>query len=697
MVRRSTGACAAALALVLTAGCLHPVGEKVDAVVCDLAARPRDVDPEQPGPALPAPPAPCPVDGALTPAGFLQPAGQPRAGSGTAPDAAVQPGTAGRLIIPPGLPGASAPPISLPPLTPGNEAKRQEAIARLYPKLDPLGAEPVAEPGPGGRPLTLTDLQRLAASNSPLLKQAAANVESARGAAIQAGAYPNPTVGFEEDTIYTAGGPGYVGGFVDQKIITGSKLQLARAAAAMDFKAAQLALRRAETDLMARVRGGYYAVLVARESERIARDLARFTGEIYRIQVEQVTKGGIAAPYEPLQLRALAVQARAALVTAHNRYTSAWKQLAAAMGLPGMPPTELAGRVDAALPVFDHDFVLNYALRHHTDVLTAETTFLKAQFNLRLARQTPLPDVDVRVMLQKDYTGTPFNVDPSVQISIPLPVWDRNQGGIIQAQGNLVNSSEEAHRVRADLTTRLADAFERYSTNRVLLGYYRDQILPDLVRAYRGVYQRYQTEMAPGAFPGAIGPPPAASAPPAFADVVVAQQNLSTAVTTYVTTLGQAWQAVVDVADVLQTDDIYRVGAVVVPTECVAPLPDLSPLPPLPCTHPCSPLQNPALKGAHGEWPSPEAAREAARETPEEIKQSPRKTPEQTQTAPPSGEVRKPETRDVPAPLPPPPVAETAPPRKSAEPAVAAEPPPPEADPKLLEPPPEVPSRGSGQ
>jgi cobalt-zinc-cadmium efflux system outer membrane protein len=691
MVSRSSGTLAAAVGLLLCAGCLHPVTEKVDAAVCGLAGRPRDLDPAQPTPeAVPVmPPARSSGsgDGFIAPALWLQPASNPPATTqpptGTPP--AGQPGSMpNRLIIPPGLPGAGAPPILLPPLTPENEAKRREAIAKLFPPLDPLGLGPQPMPGPDGRPLTLADLQRLGMSNSPLLRQAVANVEAARGAAIQAGAYPNPTIGYEQDTIYTAGGPAYLGGFFDQKIIVGSKLQLARAAATMDLKNAELAQRRAETDLMAKVRAGYYAVLVAQENERISRDLARFTEDIYRIQVDQVNKGGIAAPFEPLQLRALAVQARASLVTARNRYTSAWKQLAAALGLPGMPPTELAGRVDAALPVFDHDFILNYALRHHTDVLTAENTFIKSQYNLRLARQTAVPDVSVRVMLQKDFTGTPFNMDPSVQVYFPLPVWDRNQGGIIQAQGTIVNASEESHRVRSDLTSRLADAYERYSTNRVLLSYYRDQILPDLVRAYRGIYQRYQTEMAPGGgLPGALAPAPAATAPPQFSDVVVGQQNLATAVVTYVQTLGLAWQAVVDVADLLQTDDIYRAGDHVFPTECVAPLPDIGPLPPLPCSHPCSPLQDPALKGADGVWPQAEGGKEQPKTPP---------------AAPKNASTKK----DIPAILPPlTAVTPTPPPVIATEIADAKRPAPlvlPVAEPapaamtdKLLEPPPDLP------
>ena len=52
-----------------------------------------------------------------------------------------------------------------------------------------------------GRPYTLSQLQQLAAANSPELRQAASDVEAARGKKIQALAYPNPTVGWEIQSV----------------------------------------------------------------------------------------------------------------------------------------------------------------------------------------------------------------------------------------------------------------------------------------------------------------------------------------------------------------------------------------------------------------------------------------------------------------------------------------------------------------
>jgi cobalt-zinc-cadmium efflux system outer membrane protein len=281
-------------------------------------------------------------------------------------------------------------------------------------------------------------------------------------------------------------------------------------------------------------------------------------------------------------------------VQARNQRIAAWKQLAAVAGLPGFPTIQVAGRIDIPIPVFNHKEVLARALANHSDVRTAENSLQQAHYSLELARTVPVPDPDVRLLIQKDRTGPPFAIAPSLAISIPIPVWDRNQGGIMQAQGVVVRQSEEAHRVRTELARTLAEAFSRYVSNRIVLAMYRDQILPDLVVAYDRIRLRYSQELPVA---GALG----ASAPPGFNDYVVAQQNLTTAVATYITTLGQMWQAVVDVADILQTPDLFGIHA---PTEKVLEIPDLEKLPGLPCCHPCSPLPDAHQHVTDGEWPN---------------------------------------------------------------------------------------------
>src|SRR5262249_10610397 len=150
-----------------------------------------------------------------------------------------------------------------------------------------------------------------------------------------------------------------------------------------DLEMAELKLRQAQADLRTQVRTYYFAVLVARENLKVTRAMAKLADEVAQVLFEQL-KGGVVAPYEPLQLRVLALQSRGAVVQAHNRYLAAWKQLTSAMGLPGMPLIDLAGRVDSGIPLYQYDKLLAYVLTNHTDVLTAQVGEEKARQVLRL-------------------------------------------------------------------------------------------------------------------------------------------------------------------------------------------------------------------------------------------------------------------------------------------------------------------------
>ena len=302
----------------------------------------------------------------------------------------------------------------------------------------------------------------------------------------------------------------------------------------------ELALRRAEADLISRVRSGYFAVLVARENLKVARALAEFADEVYHLQLE-LLKAAQSPAYESLQLRVLSTQARAALLQARNRSTAAWKQLASDLGLPAMPPTDLAGNADMLPPQYDYHVVLDRVLKNHTDVATALNAVQKAQIDLKLAKLIPYPDVSVAVTVQHDNTVPPFGTTANVQIGVPIPVWDRNQGAIQAAEGALMRADEESARVRNDLTARVAEAFERYDNNRRILTYYRSSILPDQVRAYRALYLRHHNE------PDQVN----------LQDVVNAQQLLAQSVTTFLVTLNAQWTAVVDLSNLLQTNELF--------------------------------------------------------------------------------------------------------------------------------------------
>ncbi len=309
------------------------------------------------------------------------------------------------------------------------------------------------------------------------------------------------------------------------------------------------------------------------------------TDEVYKVNVDQVG-GGEAAVYEPMQVAVFAAQARQGLIQARNSYTLAWKQLAATLGTLGIKPTLLEGRIDMPLPKYDYDKVLGYVLTRHTDVATAANTHLKARYNVRLAEVAAVPDVSVQATLYNDNSlGANNNLVAALQTTVPVPVWDRNQGGIQQAKSVLMRAGEEQHRVQNDLSSRVAEAFRRYDESRDLLELYRQDILPKQVQAFKAAVARYY-----GGEKDKV----------AYTDLIASEQTLVNVIGPYIITLGAQWQAVVDVASLLQTEDLFQANGVFP----VAPVPDLESLLQLPCCHPCSPLPGSIVPNADFTWPA---------------------------------------------------------------------------------------------
>jgi cobalt-zinc-cadmium efflux system outer membrane protein len=504
------------------------------------------------------------------------------------------------------------------PLEISNEEKLRR-IERFYPELEALQEPPTPESGPNGVPYTLADLQKLAVENSPTLRQAVSDVEAAKGALVQARTYQNPTIAYQAQPTNNNSNAGAQGGYIDQPIKMFGKMKLQVAAAQKSVDNAVLALRRARSDLSSNVRNAYFTLIVAKETMRVNQSLAHFTDQIYRLYVGYL-KSTIAAPYEPAPLRAQSYTNRLAYVNSIQNYIYAWKQLVATLGLPQLPLTEVSGPIDRLIPYYDYDKVLAYILANHTDVLTARNGVQIAQYNLRLAQITPLPDVDLQAAVWKESTITPYVIFYAFQTVFPIPIWDQNKGNIKSAQAALIRAVEETHRVENALTTTLAANYANYRNNLYALENYRRHILPDQVRYYRGVFERRQAD-------NTVSP----------SDLVTAQQALTTNVQTYLGILGSLWTAVVSVADLIQTPDLFQLAQ---PRE-LPELPDLSQLPRWLCPHGRSPVfpgggpscagtvpnGQPALGPSSGPGPSLPPAREPTLPAPRQISPSPKQLP----------------------------------------------------------------------
>jgi len=467
--------------------------------------------------------------------------------------------------LPSVLPGADTPPLSVP--RQANDAKgkdkeaaekeREAAFAKLYPVQISQPQIAAAAPDASLGMMGLEEFQQLTHDNHPGVRAAAAAVETARGLMIQAGLPPNPSIGYEADTVRTAFTNGYQGAYIQQTFITARKLGLAAEAAAVDHANASLNLQKVWYSTISEVRRQYFNTLSARQRLQLAEGLLTLSDRAYQTQIELV-KAGEAAAYEPLQLRVLTTQARATVVQAQQDSLAAWRSLSAAVGVPSLQPSALAGRIDCKVPEVDYDAAAARMIAVHTDLQISRNLVGKNRTLVTLADRTPIPDVNVGVVVQHDYTFNPGTTTYNLILGGAIPVFNQNQGNRVAARAELVKSTLNINDTQNQLIGQLAPVFSKYQANRQLASSFRTDALADQVRAYRGIYQRYHTD------PTGIG----------FNDIIVAQQTLAATLTQYLSILQAQWQGTVDVGELLQVDDLFQLGP---PVE-VAQIPDLTTL-----------------------------------------------------------------------------------------------------------------------
>ncbi len=444
-----------------------------------------------------------------------------------------------KLTFPPEIPGANSPGLLFPDDDETNPENKLAAIRTLFPRP----VDPKSLVAPSERQMTLEELEELALRNSPIIAQALASITMSQGTTIQQGLYPNPVVGYEADTVGSSYTRNYQGVYLAQQIKVAGKLGLQRAAANMDLANAQLGYEKTRQDVLHQVRVGYFHVLVAQESSHINEALVRFTNQIYTRMVGRLNLGQQAG-YELTQLRTLSKQAYTGWVQSQNRYISAWKQLAVSTGTPELPLANLEGRVDMPVPNLNFDAVLERVLSVHPDLQASRNLISQAKYQLKLQRAIPIPDPTVAGVFQNDSTTPGFQrTSYNLNVSFPLPLYDRNQGNIRNALGRVEMNSRLPVVTENRLTNELADAFERYSNGRTQSELFRDQILPDLARTYRGYYKAHINN----------------SQKVGFSDIIVAQQNLSSGVSSYIGALVTQWVALADIANLMQIQDFRSV------------------------------------------------------------------------------------------------------------------------------------------
>ena len=339
------------------------------------------------------------------------------------------------------------------------------------------------------QPLSLADLEDLAFQNNPTLAAATARVNAARGRKIQAGLYPNPSVGYHATEIGNLGTAGQQGGFISQRFITGGKLQLDQAIAGKGIEEAHFRFHAQEARVLSDVRVRFYDALAAERRVKLSQELARI-GDNLVTATEKLIAGRQGTENDLLQAEIRADESHILHDNATNEQAEAWRRLVAVVGLPTLSTAPLNGQLDTDLPSRDWDSCYAAVLGKNPALNAARTRAKRAGISIQRAQKEPIPNVDLYVSI-RHHNVTDSEV-ANVQLGIPIPIFNRNQGNIRSAEAEWIAACHEVKRLELSLQDRLAVAWRRYSNAHQQTERYRKRMVPRAIRSLKLVTDGYQ-------------------------------------------------------------------------------------------------------------------------------------------------------------------------------------------------------------
>jgi len=329
-------------------------------------------------------------------------------------------------------------------------------------------------------PVTLAEALARAAASSPALAAAEADVAAAQGRAQQAGFRPNPELGVEVENF---AGTGAFTGLRDaettlsvgQRFELGGKRPARQRAAEAEVEAARLRLAVARADLLREVRDAYAEAFADGRRVELAREQFVRAENLQTIATELVDAGR-EPPLRALRARTAALAAVAGVRAAEAEYAEAQRALAALWGGADDLPEPVAP-TDEAVPAATVDPA------EALDVRLAEAEVASSVAVVARERTLSRPDVTVSVGARQ-FQGSD-DTALVVGASLPLGIFDRNQGNIAAANAERTGAEARRNAALAGAIRRTRDAQAALRTAEARLAFLETRAEPEAIEAVR--------------------------------------------------------------------------------------------------------------------------------------------------------------------------------------------------------------------
>ncbi|MAT14656.1 MAG: hypothetical protein CMJ46_05225 [Planctomyces sp.] len=340
------------------------------------------------------------------------------------------------------------------------------------PNAPPVSLNEVPEESQG---ITLSQLQELALQHNPTLAQARAETWKANGQYVQAGLKPNPQLQYTGDEIGNEGAGGLHSVALSQEFVTGGKLHLSSQIYAYLQNGASWERMTQVYRVENNVRSEYYNIIVAQRMLELAQQIREIseTGlEVAKSRVKQQESPRT----DELQAKVLLQNALIMQRNAEAEYEAAWNRMRAVVGWSGLRAQPLVDNGELVSPELEWQETCERLLSMSPVIKQAQAQAASSMAAYNRAVAEPTPNITAQAGAGYDYGSE--DAFGRVQISLPIPIHNKNQGNIRTAHAQWVRNCREVERLKLELARNLADEFKKYVANRAQLEIYESQLIP---------------------------------------------------------------------------------------------------------------------------------------------------------------------------------------------------------------------------
>ena len=336
------------------------------------------------------------------------------------------------------------------------------------------------------RAVTIDQAVVSALSNNLDLRAAYFEVEKARGRLLQAGLWPNPELEFATTTDKPFNNEGErtsSAGFQQAFPISG-RLRFAKQVSRVDVAQAMTEIRNRERLLIGEVQRDFVAVLLLRQQIATNREYLGMNREY----VETLAKRKEAAEVSEVDVNLAQVELeRLGLenATLEAELSTREFSLKQRLGLSPEQALTVEGNLDAIAQKFRPEKYQTTMVVNRPDLRQIELGIDKANAEIRLAKAEAWADWT----LGFDYENERAEDEPrgiqedkflGFQLSIPLALWNRNQGRVFEQRAAADQARAQTEALHLSIRNEIASGLARARKLREIVNTYRSSLLPKL-------------------------------------------------------------------------------------------------------------------------------------------------------------------------------------------------------------------------